>query len=205
MKNALKCDNCQAQVTPKMTNCTRVHLTTLAFVLSDWSLNSASRSWIQLISTILSFHAGPRLQHCNPSSKGKRDETHSLEYLFPSHILQPRIQIPHFLRNLAQLLFIAALDCRRLPNRQIQAQLDIAMCRSPTQPPSCIVAGGRETNTVVTGISGRESEFARGRAAGVDNSMVVVKGFVDGHGNGEGRVIFIEGGLSGVLKSCVMT
>ena len=35
MKNARRCESCQAQVTPNTINCSKVHLTTLAFVLSD--------------------------------------------------------------------------------------------------------------------------------------------------------------------------
>ena len=44
MKKARRCDSCHAHVTPKTTNCRRVHLTTRAFVVSDWSRNSASLS-----------------------------------------------------------------------------------------------------------------------------------------------------------------
>ena len=45
MKKARKCDSCQAHVIPSTTSCTIVHRTTLEFVVSDWSLNSASRSY----------------------------------------------------------------------------------------------------------------------------------------------------------------
>ena len=44
MKNARRCVNCHAQVTPRTKSCTNVHRTTRALVVSDWSRNSASRS-----------------------------------------------------------------------------------------------------------------------------------------------------------------
>jgi hypothetical protein len=44
MKNARKCESCHAQVTPRTTSWIMVQRTTRAFVVSDWSRNSASRS-----------------------------------------------------------------------------------------------------------------------------------------------------------------
>lgn len=35
IKNARRCESCQAHVIPNTINCSKVHLTTLAFVLSD--------------------------------------------------------------------------------------------------------------------------------------------------------------------------
>ena len=45
--------------------------------------------------------------------------TNPLENLLPPYILQPRVQIPHLLHNLADLALIRALDGARLPNRHI--------------------------------------------------------------------------------------
>lgn len=44
MKKDRRWDSCQAQVTPSTTSWIRIHRTTRALVLSDWSRNSASRS-----------------------------------------------------------------------------------------------------------------------------------------------------------------
>lgn len=78
------------------------------------------------------------------------------------------------------------------------------MRRSPTQPPACVVTGWRKTDAVIASVGGGKSEFASGGAAGVDDSVIVVEGLVDCHGDGKGRIVFIQGGLSGVLKSRIM-
>ena len=72
------------------------------------------------------------------------------------------------------------------------------------QPSSGIVARGRETDTMVAGVSSGEGEFAGRGAAGVDDALVVVEGFFDGDGDGEGGIGFVKGGLGGVLEGCVM-
>lgn len=51
MKKARRCDSCQAQVTPRAATWMSDQRTTLALVDSDWSLNSASRSYFETVST----------------------------------------------------------------------------------------------------------------------------------------------------------
>ena len=66
------------------------------------------------------------------------------------------------------------------------------------------MARGREADAVVAGVGGGEGEFAGRGAAGIDDAVGIVEGFVDSDGDGEGRVGFVEGGLGGVLEGCVV-
>lgn len=51
MKKERRCDNCQVQVRPRMTSWIMIQRMTRALVDSDWSLNSASRSYDMHISS----------------------------------------------------------------------------------------------------------------------------------------------------------
>jgi hypothetical protein len=48
MKKARRCDSCHTHVTPRTTSWMMVQRTTRAFVVSDWSRNSASRSCVDV-------------------------------------------------------------------------------------------------------------------------------------------------------------
>ena len=56
------------------------------------------------------------------------------------------------------------------------------------QPPTLRAASGHEADTVFTSIGCAESEFAGVRAFGIDDTVVVVEDFVDGHGDGKVRI-----------------
>ena len=56
------------------------------------------------------------------------------------------------------------------------------------QPPALRATSGHEADTVFTGIGCAESKFAGVRAFGVDDTVIVVKDFVDGHGDGKVRI-----------------
>ena len=130
---------------------------------------------------------------------------HPLENLLPSNILQAPIQIPDLLRDLAQFSLVRAVDRARLPDRQIQIQLHIAMRGAPRQPASRGSPDGSEADAVVARIGGGEGELARRAAAGVDDSVVVVKGFFDRDGDGQVWVRFVVVRLDGVLECGVVT
>ena len=57
---------------------------------------------------------------------------------------------------------------------------------------------------MVAGVGGGEGEFAGRSTAGVDDAVVIVECFIDGDGDGEGRVVFVKGRLGGVLEGCIM-
>lgn len=169
MKKDRKCDSCHAQVTARTTSWIIVQRTTRAFVDSDWSRNSASRSCIA-ISTVL-----------NPS-RSNEVKTHPLEYLLPPDILQPAIQIPHLLHQLVYLALIRALNFARLANRQIQRKLDGAVHAAAAQPAAArLHVLGRHTDPVLARVGGREGEAAATGAPLGDDAVVVVEGFLDGY------------------------
>lgn len=74
----------------------------------------------------------------------------------------------------------------------------------PAQPAGGVVARGREADAVIAGVGGGEGEFAGRGAARVDHAVVVVEGFVDCHGDGEGWVGFVHGRLGGVLQGGIV-
>ncbi len=78
------------------------------------------------------------------------------------------------------------------------------MLRSSAQPAARVVTRGSEADTVITRVGGREGEFPGGGAAGVDDAVVVVEGLIDGDGDGEIGVGFVDGSLGGVLKGGIM-
>ena len=53
MKKDRRCESCQAQVIPITTSWMMIHRITRAFVVSDWSLKSASRSYFSHVSLYL--------------------------------------------------------------------------------------------------------------------------------------------------------
>ena len=111
-----------------------------------------------------------------------------MKHLLPPDILQPAIQIPNLLRNLAQLALIRTLDRARLPNREVERQFYLpALPSLPlAQPtPRRGAAGGQEADGVLARVGGAEGEFARVGASGVDDAVVVVEDFVYGDGDGE--------------------
>ena len=113
-----------------------------------------------------------------------RSVTHPLKDLFPPDILQPPIQIPNLLTNLAHLALIRTLDRARLPNRHIQRQFHHAR-PLPASKPSPARFRGREANPVVAGVGGAECKFSCVRAFGVDDGVVFVEDFVDGYEDAE--------------------
>lgn len=70
------------------------------------------------------------------------------------------------------------------------------------QPASRRGASRREADTVLAGVGGAEGEFARVRAFGVDDAVVVVEDFVDGDGDGEIGVL-VEGAVLGLEGAVV--
>jgi len=152
-------------VTPRTTSWTRVHRTTLAFVVSDWSLNSASRSYIP--------------QQSAKAQNTQLISTYPLKHLLPPNILQPRIQILDLLHNALNLALITTLNLAALSNGQIQSQFDISQHLAAHGPPAGGRVRGLETDLVVSGVVGNEGEFTGGGTALGDDAVVVVKDFVD--------------------------
>ena len=117
MKNALRCESCHAQVTPNTTSCTSVHLTTLALVLSDWSRNSASRS----------YSNAPEISSHNERAVrtlGRlKSSTYALENLLPPYILQPPIQLLYLPYDVLDFALVRALNLARLANCKVHGQL----------------------------------------------------------------------------------
>ena len=72
------------------------------------------------------------------------------------------------------------------------------------QPPALRSTGGREADAVLAGIAGAESKLAGVRASGVDDAVVVVEDFIDGHGDGEvgvcGEDVVL--GFEGAVVTC---
>ena len=112
-----------------------------------------------------------------------------MKHLLPPDILQPTIQIPNLLRNLAQLPLVRALDRARLPNRQVERQLHLPaggpLSLAQPTPRRGAAAGGQEADAVLARVGGAEGEFARVGAFGVDDAVVVVEDFVYGDGDAE--------------------
>jgi len=127
-----------------------------------------------------------------------------LKYLLPSDILQPPIQIPHLLSNLAHLPLIRTLNRACLSDGQIHRQFDLPLPLPTAQPAAGGVAGGREADAVVAGVCGAEGEFSGMGASGIHDAVVVVEDFVDSDGYGHLRVLDVVVGLGVVLESGVV-
>jgi hypothetical protein len=68
----------------------------------------------------------------NITRKGTR--TYPLEHLLPSNIVQPRVQIHHFLHDILDLAFVSALESAGLADGQVEGQLDTAHVREYGEP-----------------------------------------------------------------------
>ena len=113
--------------------------------------------------------------------------TYPLEDLLPPNILQPAIQVSHFLHNILNLAFIRTLDLARLADREVQLEFDAARRLSIRQP-AAVGRGacGREAEPVLARVSGREGEAALGGAALRDDAVVVVEDLFDSYEDAEG-------------------
>jgi hypothetical protein len=112
MKKARRCDSCHTHVTPRTTSWMMVQRTTRAFVVSDWSRNSASRSCMNVSYVTISHGL---------------EMPYSLEDLFPPYVLQPRVQVLNPLRKRLHLVLVGALDLARLANGHVQREFDGAV------------------------------------------------------------------------------
>lgn len=186
MKKARRWVNCHAQVTPRTASWMSDQRTTRAFVISDWSLNSASRSCNSRVSICDSMNCasfGPRQLEATANSKfGEKRTTYPLENLLPPNILQPGVQILDLLRDVVDLALVRALDLARLANDQIQRELDGAVDPAAGKPSAArgnVLRGDAEP--VLTAVGGAEGKFSSVGAALCDDAVVVVEGFLDGY------------------------
>lgn len=102
-----------------------------------------------------------------------------MKHLLPPHILQSRVQISYFLHDLADLIFVRALDLRRFANGHVELEFDAADLRAAEEEAgSCGNVGGCEAEAVLAGVGGGEGEFAGRLAALGDDAVVVVEDFV---------------------------
>ena len=74
-----------------------------------------------------------------------------------------------------------------------------------TQPPTLRATSGHEADAVFAGIGCAESKFARVRAFGVDDTVVVVEDLVYGHGDGKVRIRGkdVVLGFEGAVVACI--
>lgn len=105
----------------------------------------------------------------------------SLEDLLPPHVLQPRVQISHFLHHFSNLILVTAFDLRGLADCEIKLELDPADLRAGEEEAGgCGDVGRGEADAVLAGVGGGEGEFAEPGAALGDDAVVAVEDFVDG-------------------------
>jgi hypothetical protein len=110
-----------------------------------------------------------------------------LENLLALHILQPRVQIPHFLDHILDLVFVRGLDFGGVADGHVQLEFNSAGGRAVVEKAAgCGHVGGCEAEAVVAGVGGGEDEFPGGFGALGDDAVVVVEGFVDGYENALG-------------------
>lgn len=102
--------------------------------------------------------------------------SYPLEDLFPSDILQPRVQVAHALRYVGHLALVGALDIARLADREVEGQLDAAVGVQGAEPALAAGARGRrEADAVLASVGGAECEAAGGAATLRDHTVVIVK------------------------------
>lgn len=163
MKKDRRCESCHAQVPPRTTSWIIIHRTTREFVASDWSRNSASRSYSSS-------------QQSEPASPRGSVGTHPLEDLLSADILQSRVQVLDPRLNVLKLVLISAFDDARLANGHVQGQLDATVDVGGAQPASLATVGrGGEADLVVAGLVGGEGEAAAGAALLRYYAVVVVE------------------------------
>lgn len=184
MKNERRWDSCQAQVAPRTTSWMMIQRTTRAFVDSDWSLNSASRSYTNNNNNRrLALPGQPREKKRRlkkkRSKKKKKEMTDPLENLLPADIVQPGVEVADARGDVLQLVLVVALDLVGLANDHVEAQADAAVVVGGGEPAGAAAAGrGREADLVVARVGGGEGEAAGGGASLGDDAVVVVKDFL---------------------------
>lgn len=174
MKKERRCESCHAQVPPRTMSWIIIQRMTRAFVDSDWSLNSASRSCVagHIISILCEKKYG------GPICK-KREETYTLENLLATDISQAVVEVADARGNLAERVLVVALNLARVADNHVELELDAAVGHGRRQPRGAARRGaGHEANLVVACLGGGEVEFAR-RGAGLgDDTVVVVEDFL---------------------------
>ena len=138
-------------------------------MLSDWSRNSASRSYTVVNIFLKRLDAACALR-----------VTYSLEDLFAPDILQPRVQVLNPLDQRLDMGLVCALNPTCLSNSHIYCELDRAV-NAAAQPASTLNVLRGHANAVLSGVGGGEGEFALARTALSDNAVVVVEGLLNGN------------------------
>lgn len=170
MKKERRWDSCQAQVAPRTTSWRAIQRMTRALVDSDWSLNSASRSWRgSQLATIEAIYICIEYEYW----------THPLEDLLALDIVQARVEVLDALGDVLQLALVGALDLAGLADGEVEGELDAAVGVGGVEPAlAAAVTAGREAEAVVAGLVRGEGEAARRGAALGDDSVVVVEDFL---------------------------
>lgn len=118
----------------------------------------------------------------------------ALEDLLTLNVLQARVQIPHLLHHILDLVLVRALDLRGVADGHVELEFDAAglpAVEEETRGRGHV--GWGEAEAMVAGVGGGEDEFAAAFGALGDDAVVVVEGFVDGY----------EDAL-GIVRSCLV-
>lgn len=107
--------------------------------------------------------------------------TYPLEDLLSPDVLQPAVQILHFLYQGRDLVLVGAFNLARLANGHVEGELDGAVDVAAQPPAPALYVLRRDADAVLARVGGAEGEAARVCAALGYDAVVVVKGFLDRH------------------------